>query len=275
MTPPPMPLPPWHEAVTKLRRFIILISLSVADSLRQIGPVSKDDLQGYLLAACRERPADQAGAGGSDRGIRIVEARMIESVEHLPSQHCLPTVGDVEIAVNSCVQIEIPRPLQDEIAGVSEVELRGGGEGRSVKPVVNGALAGRKVTVAQAVRPLGGTAVVRILGIRDAGRNARREIRARHHAPDSGDIPPAHDAAKNAARQELALWPEGQFIDVIDHKHVPTVETRVAPLAAEASRVLDCDRALVFSGVGEIMGPGIREARGEPAARPGLKPHLE
>ena len=50
----------------------------------------------------------------------------------------------------------------------------------------------------------------------------------------------------------MAPLTDRQFVNVIDHENVTAVETRIAPFAPEAPRILDCDRPLIFSGIGEI-----------------------
>src|SRR5436190_23823181 len=81
-------------------------------------------LQSHLHDSRRSRSTDLSGGAVSDRGVRRIEIRPIERIEHLPSigePHPLP---DLEIAMHARVDVEIARPFEHIPAGVAERELR-------------------------------------------------------------------------------------------------------------------------------------------------------
>src|SRR5947207_11323844 len=80
-------------------------------------------LQSHLHDSRRSRSTDLSGGAVSDRGVRRIEIRPIERIEHLPSigePHSLP---DLEIAMHAGVDIEVTGSFQHIPAGVAEREL--------------------------------------------------------------------------------------------------------------------------------------------------------
>ena len=73
----------------------------------------------------------------------------------------------------------------------------------------------------------------------------------------------------------MAALTDRQFVNVIDHENVTTVETRITPFAPEAPRILDCDRPLIFTGIGEIVRPRVRDACAQAAPGARLKTCLK
>ena len=68
-----------------------------------------------------------------------------------------------------------------------------------VKPAIDCPAIAGQISVRQAIRSFRGAAIVRILRVGNARGYPRSEVRAGHHAPDPGDIPPADNSAEHTA----------------------------------------------------------------------------
>src|SRR5574340_138393 len=192
--------------------------------------------------------ADGSYRGRSvDVGCRPTEIRVVADVAHRRGELHLQALGDRKILNDGNVVLVQPGPFQDVQPAVPRPARRVRCEARCIEPVVDGALAGRQVAVAQAVRtPTEGGWVVRIV----PGRSGTEE-RPLLHVTDPVKLPPSEYVVHHPGRVGHVAAPMSHRdapLRVAAHA-VPGGVGRAVPQQLRP-RVVDALR------VRQVVGPG-------------------
>src|SRR5262249_23763401 len=108
-------------------------------------------------------------------------------------------------------------------------------EGRDIEPALDGALAARKIAVADAVRALPARPCAETVL-----RGRRTEHLAAHERVNSVDLPAAQDLLPDTAQtaEVLPSCAERQLVVPAQHHAMADVEIGVSPVAAQVPRIL-------------------------------------
>src|SRR5579862_4248781 len=91
--------------------------------------VLKYELHSDLLAPRRQAATNCTCGRGPDDCVGIVEVGVVQRVEHFPPE-CQPhSLLNRKLAVNSSIQVEIPRAEDNPVPRVAKCVLRGNSEG--------------------------------------------------------------------------------------------------------------------------------------------------
>ncbi len=159
--------------------------------------------------------------------------------------------------MNSQIDVETARAYKNSAARIPKTKLGRAYKGRNIEPAVNGSIAVRQIAIRETVRAVSTSAG----GVGDWRSQRWSEVLAARHAPDSRQIPVAHDMRKQSRVDKLAFVTEGQFVHVIDNRNVPPVLGHASPFAVVATGILRRTVATTVNvrTVGKKVGPGVGE----------------
>jgi len=218
---------------------------------------SENKLQRQLHDSRWSGTTDLSGNGIADDCVRNSEVSPVECVEHLPAEVQPQLFVDLEVPMNSQIDVETAGTYKNSAARIPKTELGGACKRGNIEAAVNGSIAVRQITIRETVWAISASAG----RVGDCRSQRWSEVLSARQAPDSRQIPVAHDMRKQSRVDKLSFVAERQFVHVVDNRNVPPVLWHASPFAVVATGILRRTVATTVDvrTVGKKVGPGVGE----------------